>query len=139
MGEWLKLGTSAGAVDLQLVSDWKPRGLWSAESSFKSALLQQHMSVLQYLHCLAAHRAVASSLHPAWYLAMTRRRRNVSCPCRKPDSAARGRSALRCGRWVMVNASEAILILVQVEMLPAQVLLERHWDAILWPKSQHQA
>ena len=39
MGEWLKLGTSAGAVDLQLVSDWKPRGLWSAESSFKSALL----------------------------------------------------------------------------------------------------
>ena len=49
MGEWLKLGTSAGAVDLQLVSDWKPRGLWSAESSFKSALIQQHMSVLQYL------------------------------------------------------------------------------------------
>jgi len=39
----------------------------------------------------------------------------------------------------MVNASESILILVQVEMLPAQVLLERHWDAILWPKSQHQA
>ena len=32
-----------------LVSDWKPRGLWSAESSFKSALIQQHMSVLQYL------------------------------------------------------------------------------------------
>ena len=27
----------------------------------------------------------------------------------------------------MVNASESILILVQVEMLPAQVLLERHW------------
>eukprot|EP00964_Phaeocystis_antarctica_P023253 scaffold13010_cov41-Phaeocystis_antarctica.AAC.2 len=124
MGEWLKLGqttnlvvrglgraflclsvclsvTSASAVDLQLVSDWKPRGLWCAESSFKSALLQQHMSVLQYLHCLAAHRAVASSLHPAWYLAMTRRRRNLSCPCRKPDSAARGRSGLRCGRWVM--------------------------------------
>ena len=105
MGEWLKLGTSASAVDLQLVSDWKPIGLWSAESSFKSALLQQHMSVLQYLHCLAAHRAVASSLHPAWYLAMTRRRRNVSCPCRKPDSAARGRSALRCGRWVMVGTA----------------------------------
>ena len=41
MGEWLKLGTSAGAVDLQLVSDWKPRGLWSAESHFKSALLQR--------------------------------------------------------------------------------------------------
>eukprot|EP00964_Phaeocystis_antarctica_P092088 scaffold59167_cov91-Phaeocystis_antarctica.AAC.1 len=37
--EWLKLGTSAGAVDLQLMSDWKPRGLWSADSSFKSALL----------------------------------------------------------------------------------------------------
>ena len=31
----------------------------------------------------------------------------------------------------MVNTSEAILILVQVEMLPAQVLLGRHWDAIL--------
>ena len=58
MGEWLKLGTSAGAVDLQLVSDWKPRGLWSAESSFKSALLQQHMSVLQYLHWMAAHRGL---------------------------------------------------------------------------------
>ena len=27
---------------------------------------------------------------------------------------------------VMVNASESILTLVQVEMLPAQVLLERH-------------
>ena len=32
---------------------------------------------------------------------------------------------------VMVNASESILTLVQVEMLPAQVLLGRHWDAIL--------
>ena len=73
MGEWEKLGTSPPVLfeDLQLVSDWKPRGLWSAESSFKSALLQQHMSVLQsgcnqlrYLHCMAAHRAVASSLHP---------------------------------------------------------------------------
>ena len=89
--------------------------------------------------CMAAHRAVASSLHPAWYLAMTSLRRNVSCPCRKPDSAARRRSAWRCGGWVMVNANESILILVQVEMLPAQVLLERHRDAILWPKSQHQA
>ena len=64
MGEWLKLGTSAGAVDLQLVSDWKPRGLWSAESSFKSALLQQHMSVLQYLRlhgCTPCRAVVAAS------------------------------------------------------------------------------
>ena len=132
MGEWLKLGTSASAVDLQLVSDWKPRGLWSAESSFKSALLYSNTCpCCNTFDCMAAHRAVASSLHPAWYLAMTSLRRNVSCPCRKPDSAARGRSALRCGRWVMVNTSEAILILVQVQMLPAQVLLGRHWDAIL--------
>ena len=131
MGEWLKLGTSASAVDLQLVSDWKPRGLWSAESSFKSALLQQHMSVLQYLHCSGSTPCsgvvAASGVVPCY----DETQRNVSCPCRKPDSAARGRSALRCGRWVMVNTSEAILILVQVQMLPAQVLLGRHWDAIL--------
>eukprot|EP00964_Phaeocystis_antarctica_P163956 scaffold141143_cov133-Phaeocystis_antarctica.AAC.1 len=73
---------------------------------------------------------------------MTSLRRNVSWLCRKPDSAARGRSAWRCGGWVTVNASEAILILVQVEMLRAQVRSVARATLgrdTLWPKSQHQA
>ena len=50
--------TSAGALDLLLVSDEKPRGRWSAESSFKSALIQQHMPVLQYFTFIAWQHTV---------------------------------------------------------------------------------
>ena len=40
-----------------------------------------------------------------------------ACPCRKPVSAARGRSALWRGGWVMVNASEAISFKLRCRLL----------------------
>ena len=103
-----------------LVSDWKPRGLWSAESSFKSALLQQHMSVLQYLHCSGSTPCsgvvAASGVVPCYD------ETQAQCVTSMPQArqcCSRSVGFAVWGMGVMVNASEAILIIVQVEILPA--------------------
>ena len=109
---------------------------WSAESSFESALIQQYMSVLRHLHCMAAHRAVAkqwqrgvvaeSGVVPGYdeSQAVT----GLSMPYFKPVQ--------RCSRlvgfavWGMGDGQCERGDLVQTEMPPAQTSVGRHWDTI---------
>ena len=74
--------------------------------------------------------SAASSLNPAWFLAMTSLRRSQACPCRtlSQSSAARGWSVLRCGGWVMVNASEAISFRLRCRLLRQVSGDIAHWD-----------